>query len=95
MVGGMRRIFEIVVLRMIVLCVVGVGTVMSVGLAFLLRDPGGLSPGQVRFIVVGVPVLAVLLALVMTVVLLRPQVYLRDMDEMRAGRAWTLAIRRT
>ncbi|MER6177453.1 hypothetical protein [Streptosporangium sp. NPDC001681] len=86
-VFAMTRLFSIVHLRSSLLMSLGVTVLMVVGLRIMFSD-WEQGPGAAWLISLGIPVGALLVLWLILAVMLRPQVYLRDMNQMLAGQSW-------
>ena len=84
----MPRLFSIVVFRMIVILCLGVGVVTSLALWLLARNLGWSRSSDVWLVAFGVPAAGLLIVIPIVLYAVRPWMYLRDMDDMLAGRAW-------
>jgi len=84
----MTRWFSIVLVRMLVLMCLGVGLVMGFAFWLMLRGAEGFEGGAGLAFAFGIPAGAVLLALLIALPLVKPWIYTRDIDSMRAGNAW-------
>jgi hypothetical protein len=84
----MIRLLTIVPYRMILAVVIGVDIVIALGLAMMLNADGAADPGLMKGISIGIPVAVLLMVIALVTVLLRPWLYLSDIDAMRKGGAW-------
>lgn len=86
--GAMLRVFAIVPYRLIMSVTIGITVVFGMSAALAFGSDDDAEPGMTLLIAVWIPLGAAVIVVALTIVLLRPWVYLRDIAAMPAGNAW-------